>query len=369
MEFSMLDLVVLFGLMLSIFLVLLIVVSKSFRSDVHLYFALAVVSLNLSLAVTWFENSVPENGIMEIISWPYLFPAAYFVYFLKSIKHPVAKNKLIWLVLLPCVVLSIFQITDFILDVDIIDWLANENDERYEMIIELIGFLMIPYSLALIGYSYFRIRKSQGLFPKEKKWLLFNSLSILVFLVIWLFSDLISEVLEFELWEYVLAALGMFLAVTTYQGVHQLNIFEQRRQLSEIGGRKPGTTNGSSNATDRTPKKQQKKIEKIKSLMIDEKLYLNPDLSRYLIAEKLDLSEGYLSELINNSLNTNFNDYINDFRVQHAIEMFQDRNYDVFSIEAIGHDSGFKTKSVFYSAFKKVTNKTPGAYRKSLNLS
>lgn len=103
--------------------------------------------------------------------------------------------------------------------------------------------------------------------------------------------------------------------------------------------------------------------------MSNRRLYSNPDLTRAIVAQELGISEGYLSELIKAGLKTSFNDYINELRVKEVVGMFHDENFELFSIEAIGFEAGFKSKSVFYNAFKKVTQKTPGAYRKALNLS
>lgn len=101
--------------------------------------------------------------------------------------------------------------------------------------------------------------------------------------------------------------------------------------------------------------------------MLEQQAYLNPELSRSMLAQELEISEGYLSEIISQFLNTNFNDYVNTYRIEQAILLFKDTKYDLFSIDAIGYESGFKSKSVFYSAFKKVTGKTPRAYRKAIH--
>ncbi|NJL75576.1 MAG: helix-turn-helix transcriptional regulator [Saprospiraceae bacterium] len=105
------------------------------------------------------------------------------------------------------------------------------------------------------------------------------------------------------------------------------------------------------------PQRIEEKIHRLEELMSIHQLYHDPDLTRAIVAGKIGISEGYLSELIKVGLKTSFNDYVNEFRVKRVIAMFHDEKFDLFSIEAIGFEAGFKSKSVFYDAFKKVTKK------------
>lgn len=368
--------IVLLGIVLSLFLVVLIFSSKSFRSDVHKYFAATIISLNALLAYTCFEAYVPPNGAMEVISWDFLFPFAFMMYVLKAIKHPLGNSKKIWLLALPWIVLSLLQAVVFFFDFDLFYWLADGDEETIASLIEIRSFSFLPFAIVLIGYAYAKVSAAANIYPEEKRWLAFNSLAMLVFLGSWLFSDPIASFFDFAIWPYLLALLGIFLIVTTYMGVHQLNISEQRRHLKNLQqqgfstpNRKPLTLAEGQNEHSGLSQKTAEKIHRLHDLMSNHRLYSNPDLTRAIVAQALGISEGYLSELIKAGLKTSFNDYINELRVKEVVGMFHDENFELFSIEAIGFEAGFKSKSVFYNAFKKVTQKTPGAYRKALNLS
>ena len=369
MQISFLDILITFGLVLSLFLVVLILSSNSFRNDVHKYFALALISLNLSLTVTWFEDYVPSNGALELISWPFLFPFAFLMYVLKAIKHPLGASRKIWVLFLPCVVISLFQLIDFVSGFDVFAWITGDDEESYLLLIELLGLASLIFTITLLLISFYMIRKAVNLYDQERKWLQFNTLSILLFFGLWLFSDPIAILFDLPIWEYLLASLAIFLVITTYRGIHALNVFEQRRIIRGLQHEVNDKPTSSGDFTSRQSKKSLQKIAKLQVLMEEEQLYLNPNITRSLIAEKLELSDGYLSELIKNALDTNFNDLVNEYRVKHAISMFNSKQFDIFSIEAIGYESGFKTKSVFYTAFKKVTNQAPGNYRKTMNKS
>ncbi|MEO1625137.1 MAG: helix-turn-helix domain-containing protein [Bacteroidota bacterium] len=366
-----LDIVVLFGLVLSFFLVCLILFSKSFRSDVHWYFAITITSLNVCLMYTWFGHYMPANGIVEILSWDFLFPFSFLMYVLKAIKSPLANRAAIHLLAIPFILLSLLQIISFFFDFDFYDWLAGGDEEQMMLFIEIRLFSFLPFSIALIGGSHLAIRRADNIYPGEKKWLQFNSLAILAFLLCWLFSDAFAYLSGIAIWEYLLVVLAIFLVVVTYLGVHHLNIAEQRRHIKqlyalEVSPAKIVTEAGADSKKSTHPsRKALEKVDKLDAIMRTERLYLQADLSRKLVAKRLDISEGYLSEILKNVLETNFNDYVNKYRVEEVIWMFEEEKFDLFSIEAIGYEAGFKTKSVFYTAFKKVVQQPPGAYRKA----
>ena len=59
----------------------------------------------------------------------------------------------------------------------------------------------------------------------------------------------------------------------------------------------------------------------------------------------------------------NFNEWVNNYRVENALKMIQSDSKNLLSIEGIGLDSGFKSRSAMYAAFKKKTGQSPGHFR------
>jgi AraC-like DNA-binding protein len=59
---------------------------------------------------------------------------------------------------------------------------------------------------------------------------------------------------------------------------------------------------------------------------------------------------------------------VNDYRVDSVKKMLSDPA-NRFSIEAIGYDCGFSSKSSFFSVFKNLTGQTPQEYRNSVSSS
>nr|WP_255596565.1 helix-turn-helix domain-containing protein [Flavobacterium potami] len=105
-------------------------------------------------------------------------------------------------------------------------------------------------------------------------------------------------------------------------------------------------------------------FQKLESLCKNEHIYTDSTLSREKVAEKLGISAGYLSQIINTVTGDNFAHYINQYRVEAVKEMISNLEYDNYNLLAMGLESGFTSKTTFYKAFKKVTGQTPNEYKK-----
>lgn len=107
-------------------------------------------------------------------------------------------------------------------------------------------------------------------------------------------------------------------------------------------------------------------IRKLKHLMEVEKAYLDADISLQSLAEKLSITSRLLSQILNETLDRNFSDFINFYRVEEAKKILQNPRSAQKKIIALAFDVGFNTKVAFYNAFKKFTNMTPAQYREKL---
>jgi AraC-like DNA-binding protein len=77
------------------------------------------------------------------------------------------------------------------------------------------------------------------------------------------------------------------------------------------------------------------------------------------VAESLQTNTKYLSQIINETYQKNFYNYINMFRVNDSKEMLISPEFSNYSTEGIAKSVGFNSKSSFYTAFKKYTGLTP----------
>lgn len=97
--------------------------------------------------------------------------------------------------------------------------------------------------------------------------------------------------------------------------------------------------------------------------MAEEKHFLDQELNIYGLAQQLSVSPRLVSTAINRYIGCNFSEWVNNYRVEEALQKLEDPHHQHLSIEGIGLDSGFKSRSAMYTAFKKKTGQTPGHFR------
>lgn len=104
--------------------------------------------------------------------------------------------------------------------------------------------------------------------------------------------------------------------------------------------------------------------QELAAKMREDKPYLNPALSLRELADSLELHPNKLSWLINESIGQNFNTYINAFRLEAFKALAKDPKNRHLTLLGLAYDSGFNSKTVFNSYFKKVEGMTPRAWLK-----
>lgn len=106
-------------------------------------------------------------------------------------------------------------------------------------------------------------------------------------------------------------------------------------------------------------------FQKAHALLQTRKHYLDAGLNIKHLSQDLATNEKYLSQAINQILGISFTQWINTFRVEEAkVQLLQTSNQHL-TLEAIGQQCGFRSKSSFFNAFKKMTGLTPNTYIKS----
>lgn len=97
-------------------------------------------------------------------------------------------------------------------------------------------------------------------------------------------------------------------------------------------------------------------------LVEEDKIYLNNKLTIEDVAKKLNTNRTYLSQIINEKTDTNFNNFINKYRIQEAQVCLLNDEIKSYNIEGIAQTVGFSSKSTFNGAFKKFTGLTPSEF-------
>ena len=104
-------------------------------------------------------------------------------------------------------------------------------------------------------------------------------------------------------------------------------------------------------------------LERLKELMEQQKLYLDPDLRLSDLAEELEVTSHQLSRILNENFSQNFNAFLNQYRIEEAKEqLIADPDKTIISV---AFDVGFNTKSAFNDQFSRIAGMTPAAFRKN----
>ncbi|MCB9196519.1 MAG: AraC family transcriptional regulator [Flavobacteriales bacterium] len=100
---------------------------------------------------------------------------------------------------------------------------------------------------------------------------------------------------------------------------------------------------------------------RIKIEMANNGYFKKSDLTISEFAKLVGIPARKISTAINDHFNCNFSHWVNEFRVDFAIELVaSDKKY---SLEGAGIESGFKSRSSMYLAFNKIKGKSPGEYQ------
>jgi AraC-like DNA-binding protein len=112
-------------------------------------------------------------------------------------------------------------------------------------------------------------------------------------------------------------------------------------------------------------KKQYQK--KLLSFLENQKPYFDSTLSLTDLSKKMSIPMRSLSQIINESFNKNYYDFINSYRIKESKRIMMDKSNGKKTVLEIAYHVGFNSKSTFNSAFKKLTGMTPKEYRKKIS--
>jgi adenylate cyclase len=110
--------------------------------------------------------------------------------------------------------------------------------------------------------------------------------------------------------------------------------------------------------------KAEAEVERLNGYMEMERPFLNPALSLRSLAEQVEIHPNRLSWLLNQFVGKNFNEFINQARIEHFKKLVIDPANSHISLIGLAYESGFNSKTVFNTAFKKETGMTPREYQK-----
>ncbi|GAA4278703.1 helix-turn-helix domain-containing protein [Aquimarina mytili] len=227
------------------------------------------------------------------------------------------------------------------------NWFDSNNKEAIIVFASVLIFIYLHFAFHIF-VAYRQLKKVKKGYPKElqtksqKAIIVWLRVLIIGFVFIWVsyFLNIIEDTVPYiagpimySMVVYFLSFKAFKLKVTDIDG----NVFRKNDDIQLF--------------------------KQISKLILDDKLYLEPNVSLSSIGKLINRSTQKTSEVINQYSKQNFNDFINQYRINEAKKMLLDsKNY---TISAIAFDSGFNSLSSFNTAFKKFEGITPSSFKKS----
>lgn len=356
---------------------LIILKSSLFNSNSNKYLAYLIFTLSIILLNHVFEiedafTLYPFLRFFDHIEWVFLIPAFLFLFITNRIDDTVKNKRKFYLCFIPFVysaILNIIQDLDYVAGIYTIPQSGLDLINTLGLIHLILAVTFIPF---LSFYSHFMIRRIKN--SQEKKWIIILITIISSLLFAWLITCLAGLFFQYDISSTmsVLALSATFIIHwTAYIGIYKYKLAKNKDAVYNFLNTDLALSYSNLQIVENsTPEEYRESItadnlyfQKLELLCKDHHIYTDSTLNREKVAEKLGISAGYVSQIVNTITGDNFANYINQYRVEAVKEMISNSEYENYNLLAMGLESGFTSKTTFYKAFKKVTGQTPNEYK------
>lgn len=233
-------------------------------------------------------------------------------------------------------------------------------------LIPLVYFFILGYSITIIRLinrhkkvvvNYFS--SIQGKTLQWVKWICYYVLYTLALVISPIFLQENYEELLFPVFSIINVVFIFWVALNGFRQVF-ISVPPQEF-ITEIP---PTKSNNSANIDN--PNLREYKA--LLSFMEKERPFTNPHLQLSELAKQLNYPSRKLSNLINEVGNLNFNQFINQFRVEAAKKLLLDPEMRHLNLLGIAYQVGFNSKTSFYTTFKQAVGQTPNQFKKQASL-
>ncbi|MBC6112831.1 helix-turn-helix domain-containing protein [Pedobacter fastidiosus] len=332
----------------------------------------------------WYDNQ-PYRDILFFVPFVHsLFIGPLLCFYTKSIfNYSFRIDGLAWVHLMPGFVYLIVNVAISLIDIFIYKryHLTNESEDpdfaNWYTILSMLSVLIYLFLSIRYYNQYKKYTAIATSFADQAslKWLrnflyAFFLLSIMPIIRTALSNfDFFERMRYFGPWYYYLgfAIVVYYIAINAFHAVHlplhkiQFNPsllvgFDTLETDAEIGVLNLGLEDQIPVVIDEKMLLLKKELMK---LMEDSLLFERPDLTLSEVAKKLNTNSVILSRAVNQQFKLNFNDYINQYRVNAVVKRLAMPEFKNQTLLAIAFDAGFNSKATFNRSFKKFTGKNP----------
>ncbi|OJJ22082.1 hypothetical protein BKI52_08565 [marine bacterium AO1-C] len=245
-------------------------------------------------------------------------------------------------------------------------FIPTEADLQWEIFILIIKLISVTFYPLYVLYLY---RKRQRLLKNNQASyrvpeLFWIKIIVILFLLstgismIRLSTELIVGVAYFEVWDvlrYVILITVIGFYGLKYGVVYQPELVvepvqeEQKYKHSSLRQEAIETS-----------------VDQINRFFETDKAYLLSDFSLATLSKAVNIPKHHLSQVINAEMGTTFYDLVNTKRIEYALSRLKEGDTLNVTLEGLGYECGFNSKSAFFHHFKKKTGKTPGQFKKEI---
>ena len=373
------DTIIYIGITQSLFAAIVIFTKESKRlSDKFMAFWLLTIAAELITALVKEKVGI----IPHIPVVPFLFGPIMFFYVTTMIRE---KNKILrtdWLHFAPFLLFLIISII-FFKNPDFITPNILQTDSFLSLRIFIGSSFVcsiVIYTIIVLLYlrRYSHNIKNIFSFTSEKITLNWVKILTVCFIILPIFTIIhgIGHVLigkpvvyeNYGVLQHQYIGFTAFAFLYSYFGIKQAALFGNQEKLKQTHRDNESGLNNISKY-ERSGLKEEDAQRYLKQL-IDyveiKKPYLNGTLTIQDIANELNISRHYLTQIINEKLGKNFYTFINEYRVDEFKLRLSDKANKHLTLIGIAYDSGFNSKSSFNIVFKNITGITPSEYKKTL---
>ena len=348
----------------------------------------------------WYDNQ-PYRDIIFYTPFQHLFfigPVIFF--YVQSLLNPSFKfGKKDWIHFFPGILYLMYSLVIVVVDKVILHryyFLADGSDRDFDTWYQLSGFVsMVAYFL--LSLRYYKLYKKlmlqvvsyadTVLFKWIKNFLyafLIMLLIRLLFFIASFFSFFSAMQYIASWWEYFsFAIVTYYIAITGYSNSIETKVPFKLNLLSYQPSLLLNTASPFYNAdlieevevinieTIQAEKQEDLNLieawkPKIAQLLQNEKVYEDPELSLTQVAKQLKTNPSIISKVINQGFQLNFNDFINQYRIEAVKQKLKAGEQKTQTLLSIAYDCGFNSKATFNRAFKKSTGLSPKDYLAAL---
>lgn len=342
----------------------------------------------------WYDNQ-PYRDILFYVPFQQLYfigPVMFF--YVQSLLNPSFRfGKREWLHLAPGLLYLLLTIVIVVVDKLVLKryyFLDGQSDPDFDTWYQFTGLLSMIFYL-VISLRYYLLYKrlivqivsyaDTVLFRWVRNFLIAFLLMLLLRISSTLFASYIPALNTYmqDWWFYLCFALVFYyIAINGYSNSietkvpYKFNLLGYRPALllqpAGSSGNQPGSITADADMLDMGETEDVKQADKgqfddwkikITQLLEKEKIYEDPELSLTQMARKLKTNVSVLSKVINQCFKQNFNDFINQHRIEAVKEKLKAGELLRQTLLGIAFDCGFNSKATFNRAFKKLTGMNP----------